>query len=233
LLLSGSEAKASELYLRTANYGTSTLNIGQYQFHSYTGDFTIAPMAPGNHFLIITTIEHRGNAHGRGKAHPKGNQNHVKTERLTYRGQIFIPPQSRVFARIGPRGDLIIERTERLMYNQPLRPTYTVPYPTYGDAQVELRPNNLRSSTFEELLAMISRESFETTKLDLARQFIRTNSFTSNQVYLMMKQLDFESSKLILAKEAYGLVQDPQNYYLVNRAFDFSSSIAALAKYIG
>jgi hypothetical protein len=48
----------------------------------------------------------------------------------------------------------------------------------------------------------------------------------------MMGQLDFEDTKLQYAKFAYNKTYDIGNYYKLNDAFDFSSSIDELNAYI-
>jgi hypothetical protein len=47
-----------------------------------------------------------------------------------------------------------------------------------------------------------------------------------------MKLFSFESSRLEFAKFAYKYTWDINNYFLLNDAFDFESSIDELNKYI-
>jgi hypothetical protein len=45
--------------------------------------------------------------------------------------------------------------------------------------------------------------------------------------------LSFESTRLDFAKFAYTYTLDKENYYMVNNAFSFSSSVAELNNFIG
>jgi hypothetical protein len=67
----------------------------------------------------------------------------------------------------------------------------------------------------------------------VAKQVFNTNCITSAQVKEIMQQFSFENTKLDFAKYAYGHTFDPQNYYQINDAFEFSSSVSELNKFIG
>ncbi len=79
----------------------------------------------------------------------------------------------------------------------------------------------------------IAAKSFEDTKLTIAKQVISSNCLFSHQVRDIMGLFDFEDSKLDFAKYAYGYTFDLNNYYKVNDAFDFESSVDELNAYIG
>ena len=55
---------------------------------------------------------------------------------------------------------------------------------------------------------------------------------TAGQVKDMMSVFSFEGTKLDFAKFAYGRTYDIGNYYMVNDAFTFSTSISDLNEYI-
>jgi hypothetical protein len=92
--------------------------------------------------------------------------------------------------------------------------------------------NPVSIDEFNAFLASLESKSFDDTKMTMAKQYIRNNCVTSSQVYLILKQIDFEDSKLKLAKYAYQYVFDPEKYYKVNNAFEYSSSVEELNKYI-
>ncbi|MDI3545008.1 MAG: hypothetical protein PWP68_425 [Rikenellaceae bacterium] len=85
---------------------------------------------------------------------------------------------------------------------------------------------------FASAKASISSKSFEDSKLTLAKQIAASNHLTSKQVKEIMQLFSFEDSKLDFAKYAYKFVYDPNNYYIVNDAFKFSSSIDELNEFI-
>ncbi|MCB0819872.1 MAG: DUF4476 domain-containing protein, partial [Bacteroidetes bacterium] len=45
-------------------------------------------------------------------------------------------------------------------------------------------------------------------------------------------QMTFEDSKVEIARHGYSRVVDPQNYFTVNSAFTFSSSVDELNRYL-
>lgn len=85
---------------------------------------------------------------------------------------------------------------------------------------------------FAQVMRSMSEKSFESSKLTVAKQVINNNCLTSDQVKRMMLEFSFEASRLDLAKYAYGFTYDIGNYYLLNDAFTFESSIDELNQYI-
>ncbi len=90
----------------------------------------------------------------------------------------------------------------------------------------------MTAAEFNEAVASISDKGFEDTKLTLAKQVGGSNCFSSAQVKAIMGLFGYEDSKLDFAKFAYDHVSDRNNYYKVNDAFGFSSSVDELNKYI-
>lgn len=78
----------------------------------------------------------------------------------------------------------------------------------------------------------IALKSFESTKLEMAKQITNSNCFVTEQVKEIMQLFDFEASKLDFAKYAYGHTYDKGNYFKVNDTFEFDSSVSELNDYI-
>jgi hypothetical protein len=93
-------------------------------------------------------------------------------------------------------------------------------------------PAPMGSSDFESFKSSVESKSFEDSKLTIAKQVINNNCLTSSQVREVMKLFSFEDTRLNFAKYAYGHTYDTGNYYKVNDAFTFESSIDDLNKYI-
>ncbi len=85
---------------------------------------------------------------------------------------------------------------------------------------------------FEGAKASIRNQSFSDTQLKIAKQIFTSNCLTSAQVKDIMLIFDFEGTRLDFAKFAYGRTFDLGNYYKVNDAFTFSSSVDELNEYI-
>ena len=139
------------------------------------------------------------------------------SEQTVYRGNIHIPKRSIVKAKINRYNNLIIERIT----------------PIEGGGNID--PGYYRKPVLnmQRLKHSINRANFDSDKQRIAKQAISRNSVKANQVYQILMLFSFESSKVKLAKFAYNHCVDKRNYYLVNDAFTFSSSVRALDNYIG
>ncbi|MEI6747654.1 MAG: DUF4476 domain-containing protein [Bacteroidales bacterium] len=85
---------------------------------------------------------------------------------------------------------------------------------------------------FNSAKQSISSKSFEDSKLAIAKQIINTNCLLSAQVKEIMLLFSFEDTRLDLAKYSYGYTWDIGNYYKLNDAFTFESSIDELNAFI-
>lgn len=84
---------------------------------------------------------------------------------------------------------------------------------------------------FDDAKRSISAKSFEDSKLTIAKQITKSNCLTASQVREIMTTFDFEDTKLEFAKFAWDYTYDRGNFYKVNDAFDFESSIEELDRY--
>ncbi len=78
----------------------------------------------------------------------------------------------------------------------------------------------------------INSKSFDESKLTMAKQIVGSNCLLCSQVRDIMSLFSFEETKLDFAKFAFNRVYDQGNYYKLNDAFTFESSIEELNKYI-
>ena len=85
---------------------------------------------------------------------------------------------------------------------------------------------------FSILKETIKRSSFDSKRIEIAKYAVMDNMFRSTQILELMELLSFESHRLELAKFAYRSTVDTENYFTVNSAFSFGSSITALYHYI-
>ena len=90
----------------------------------------------------------------------------------------------------------------------------------------------MSSAEFADAKKSIESKPFEETKLTMAKQIGRDRCFSTDQVKGVMGMFNFEESKLDFAKWAYERTHDKGNYYKVNDAFNFSSSIDELNEHI-
>ena len=85
---------------------------------------------------------------------------------------------------------------------------------------------------YEDAYQVISNESFDSSKLTVAKQVISANPMTASQILGICKLFSFESNKLEFAKFAYANCVDQNKYYLLNEAFSYESSKRELNEFI-
>ncbi len=146
--------------------------------------------------------------------------------RTIYNGNIKIPARSIVRARINKYNRLVINN---------ITPNNNGGY-NNGNGYYNNNGNGYYNKPVLDVARLqnsIRRASFESDKKIIAEQAISTHRVKANQVYRILTMFSFESTKLKVAKYAYRYCIDKRNYYLVNNAFSFSSSIRELNNFIG
>lgn len=208
MLFSVKSVKASEFSLRLFDNSSFTLVFDNEVFDQITGSISFQNVSPGKHYMRV----------GKLRVSPHGGI--IGLPKIIYEGMIHIRSGREIYAVIDHLGRYIVEEEYSLHNNYPpaAPPVYIPPY--------------MNNNDFSMLKSSIDRLSFESSKFELARQAASSNILTSFQVYEIMELFTFESTKVDFAKCAYTKVFDKNNYYLVNNAFTFSSSITELDRYI-
>ncbi|MEY4926295.1 MAG: hypothetical protein RI894_731 [Bacteroidota bacterium] len=93
-------------------------------------------------------------------------------------------------------------------------------------------PMPMTEGEFGSALGSVSQASFESTKLSTAKQVLSNRCVTAQQVRGIMKSFEFESTRLEFAKFAWSHTYDLDNYYQINDAFEFDSSVSELQKFV-
>lgn len=93
-------------------------------------------------------------------------------------------------------------------------------------------PRPMTPGDFEQAKTSIRSKNFEDSKLTIAKQIIQSNCLLSSQVKEIMLLFSFEDTRLNFAKFAYAYTLDLRNYYKLNDAFTFESSINELDRFI-
>ena len=88
------------------------------------------------------------------------------------------------------------------------------------------------ANRFSRAKQTIEKVDFASDKLRIAKQVIKSNCLTAEQVKELTSLFDFESDKVKFAKFAYLYTFDIENYFMINDVFEFSSSIKQLDDYI-
>ncbi len=196
----------SELRLRMTDHSYFTVIFDRKIYDVPSSVFRLSGIHPGLHRLVV-----RKRING-----PYG------AYRVIYDGRISIPPHSLVKARINKYNRLITEK----------------PVPVYNYNQYETCRNergyySKPPLNMAELENVMFNAVFESDRRIIAEEAISTHKVNAKKIYHILNMFDFESTKLEVAKFAYRYCIDKRNYYIVNKAFSFGSSIRELNNYIG
>lgn len=93
-------------------------------------------------------------------------------------------------------------------------------------------PVPVNPGQFNDMKKSIEDKSFEESKFTIAKQIVNNNCLLSSQVKQIILLFSFEQTRLDFAKYCYGYTYDIGNYYKINDAFTFESSIDELNQYI-
>lgn len=212
--------RLSDLRIRTFDNRPVIVSFNQRQYNTPSTFVNINDVQPGRHFIKVwTTVAPRSYGHGR---------------QLVYSGFIDVPASAEVRA--------MVTRNRTIRINQviPFAPPVPAPcvdpydpYQTPGQCGT-IAPVCMQDAAFDELIYTIERQSFESTRMQLAKQAIRQHGIIStNQVIALVRLMDFDSSRLELAKFAYQYTADQQNYFRLYNEFSFDSSVRELSQFIG
>lgn len=223
--------RGSELTVEVVGHRPNSLIVlnGQ-KYNSMNNTVTLDGLAPGDYPVQVLRPTHWGD------------------QGVVFSGTIRVPQRSSVFAKITPNGMKV--DAQPLAYNGP----------SYWDGQnghhhqnpngnggfVSMHPQHqpiqpvvcppviigMHPDVFNRALASVESQWFDSDRVRVAKQNIRTNGASSHQIAEIMKLLSFESSRLEIAKFGYQFVGDPENYFIVNDVFWFTSSVRDLDRFI-
>jgi hypothetical protein len=101
------------------------------------------------------------------------------------------------------------------------------PFPTNNPCGMPMT-----NQDFQFAKQSIASKNFEDSKLQMAKQLARDNCLLASQIREIMLLFNFEDTRLNFAKFAYPNCINKGNYFEVNNAFNFESSIEELNQYI-
>jgi hypothetical protein len=86
---------------------------------------------------------------------------------------------------------------------------------------------------FQTMAQRVSAATYADDQLALVKQLATSNWFSVAQVVALMKTCTYEDTRVEIAVSLYPRIVDPQNWYLVNDGFTYSSSKQSLRERIG
>ncbi|MES2847822.1 MAG: DUF4476 domain-containing protein [Bacteroidota bacterium] len=163
---------------------------------------------------------------------PNNNNGNYK---LVYNANVYVKPQYHVDITINRFGKAFIDE-------QPIAATYNNDDDddwnddNWNDNNWNSNDNNygreMNVQSFSSFKQTLEKESFDNTRMNIAKQVINTNYFTTAQVREVLQLFSFENNKLEIAKYAYKNTLDKGNYFSLADSFTFSSNKDELMRYI-
>jgi hypothetical protein len=85
---------------------------------------------------------------------------------------------------------------------------------------------------FSNLIDQLKKQGFEDNKIQIIKQEMANNCTSAAQVKGLIKEFSFEENKLRVAKICYSKTTDKENYFTINDAFGFSSSVDEMSEFL-
>lgn len=227
-MITTAQVKGSELNLKMFDRSLITVSIDNGPFTAPAPKVNFKQVPDGYRLITVYGIM-------------PGSFNCPAAQRLLFNEMVYVPHAVGMNAVINRFGDFKVNAIVPLF--QPACNTnyysnyngYNSGYsnnPVYGNANNYPHTNAFCSSDFDALLNTVSQQSFDQTRLSIAKQAIDGRRLNTSQVAELMRLFSFESTKLDFAKYAYQFTGDRDRYYVINNEFSFSSSVDELVNFI-
>ncbi|MEZ4799488.1 MAG: DUF4476 domain-containing protein [Flavobacteriales bacterium] len=141
----------------------------------------------------------------------------------------------------GMDSDMVVEETVVTKTTTTQSTTTTTNVPSQPTPREEIVVRNdkpvgcsrpMDATSFTSAKKSIADKGFDDTRLTMAKQIVKANCMSSDQIVQVMGVFGFEETKLEFAKYAYDYCTDKGNYYKINDAFSFSSTVDELNEYL-
>lgn len=213
----------SELRVSLFDGSAFSITVGNHRFHNQSTFHAIGNLTPGRHFVEIVKTERVRDRWGRW----------INNSVVVFADYINLPRATVVIGEINRRGRFVVREQFALFGNQGNTNSGGSWNSGWGGGGWSSNDYAVMShQAFNGLLNTLRNTSFDSNKLEIAKQALSWNWVTSAQVRQLMYAFSFESSKLEIAKFAHNSTVDPENYFIVHDAFSFSSSSRELNRFI-
>lgn len=206
---------ASELFVRVNRVGMYYASTGNQTQYNNTNVFRFFDITGGMVQLVISD-QYTGTA--------------------VFTSTLRIDHNQRVVGELDNFGNFTIIQTTPLVNTNWYSPAPSQPVvqtPIHCGTPVPSSPvSGTNTYYFEQFKQTLANESFDSNRLKTAKNYLKNNSLSSQQIGEIAKIFTFDSNRLDFAKAAYSNCYDPQNYFLLKDCFQFSSNYSALEGYI-
>lgn len=243
-------AQWSELNIQSANQTSFDLILNGELLAENVNTVSITELQPGNHHLQLLRTRNPWNHFGghnqvlfNGYVQVQANRS---IDALVFQNQLYIQQQTALHpglvnnpnnnsaydsyyysphGQMNPSGNYMPGMNTHWNVPAPSCPGYTqIPVPT--------GPQAMDPATFQQLKQSIQNQWFSSGQKEVFMQALAHNYFTSQQILELVDVFTFSSDQLEVAKAAYPKTVDPQNYFMVSNALEFSNDVSELANYI-
>ncbi|TAL63451.1 MAG: DUF4476 domain-containing protein [Bacteroidetes bacterium] len=238
ILLGAKAHPGSELKLKMFDNGIFSVVLDEKPSYGQSAFFSKDHIKPGYHKLKVIRFVNTP-------------YNYYAAKQVVYKGWINIPAQSVVYASINCHNQFDIVKVEPKCFP----PSHggghghghghgnghggggwydddEYGYEGNGWNPAPPMPVCLDPADFMQMKSSIAAKAFDSSRFEIAKQALDYNHFSAAQVVDLTRLFSFDSSRLEFAKMAFVKTLDKQNYFLVNDAFTFESSIEELNEYI-
>ncbi|WP_426058430.1 DUF4476 domain-containing protein [Hymenobacter sp. B1770] len=77
----------------------------------------------------------------------------------------------------------------------------------------------------DALIQAVQQRPFEASKLSIAKEALAQSSLQTDDLKRLLRTMEFEASRIELAKYAHSHLTDPQNFYRIYEAFEYDASV--------
>ena len=215
-------AQASVLNFRSPGGEPFYLKLDGRTVNHKASTFVCIPnILPGKHYVEFKIMGRRG-------VHRLGSK--VFLNRGVEANYVLHVADRRGKARLQLASQVPLMPPPVVVVPPPPVPKYKPVPPRYDRDPVYCR-NLLTRQDLDRLAAAMKSRSFESTRLTIARDAVRSGSIVAEDLKFILEQFDYESTRVEFAKFAYDYVCDREHFYYVYEAFTFDSSIRELEEY--
>lgn len=243
-------AQLSELNIQSLSQASFDVVLNGELLAEKVNSLTITELQPGNHHLqLLQSAKPWNHFSGHQQAMYSGYiqvQANQSIDALVFQNQLYIkqttalqqPPvydpynvTSYDSYYYSPSG----QNNQAVNYMPGMNTHWNVPPPScpgYTQIPVPTGPQAMDPATFQQLKQSIQNQWFSSGQKEVFMQALAHNYFTSQQILELVDVFTFSSDQLEVAKAAYPKTVDPQNYFIVSNALEFSNDVSELASYI-
>ena len=248
-------ACGTTMHLETNENNWYVIKIDNKTYPAFYGNIDINDISAGTHSVRISKYKkYRPNRYSPSFIVFKGNVDFPHCGDVTgtldeRRGSLDLVRNDR---RLNPNNQPYDNQAyqdryeDRIPANQPRCPQGSNgprPNPNHRpiDHKIQRKQNSYRQDynvrviserSFFELIDDVRNTDYDHNKKHLLEYAIDNHNFNSRQIKKLLQLLDYEHTKLDIAKYAYDSVVDPTNYNIVFSEFDYDHSVRSLIDYI-